>query len=60
MAVIGEVVMAVMEMSEGSERAICSVVVPESNITIWPSSTLSAASCASRVFTSSVSLMRVK
>ncbi|MNB98324.1 hypothetical protein D3C75_455730 [compost metagenome] len=34
MAVIGDAVIAVMAMSPGSERAICKVVVPESNTTI--------------------------
>ncbi|MNF01827.1 hypothetical protein D3C80_2008770 [compost metagenome] len=60
MAVIGDAVTAVMQMSGGSNRAICNVVVPESNITIWPLSTRLAASCANRVLTSSVSLIRVK
>ncbi|MOA40464.1 hypothetical protein D3C78_1623410 [compost metagenome] len=32
MAVIGDAVIAVMTMSAGSARAICKVVVPESNV----------------------------
>ncbi|MOA50233.1 hypothetical protein D3C78_1732260 [compost metagenome] len=45
-AIIGEAVIAVMAMSDGSDRAICSVVLPESKITIWPLCTWRAASCA--------------